>query len=185
MVRYDVVFAYVADAHVDVDVLVDQIHRSVQYLQVDLEPGMHFDELGQHGRHVVSSESGTRRNPQSSPYLDLGFLQRAFELIIDIEYPLSPRQHQFTAFGHRHVPSGAVKQLHFQGVLEHGDALAHVRRRRTQLERRGSEVRAPRRVDEYPEVLRQNIVHEVCSPKSRVVGFRGNEKGLVCRRGTR
>jgi hypothetical protein len=42
-----------------------------------------------------------------------------------------------------------------------------------------------RRVDKYSEVLRQNIVHEVCSPKSRVVGFRGNEKGLVCRRGTR
>src|SRR5258707_6456480 len=185
MVWYDVVFAYVADTDVDVDILVDQIHRSVQYLQVDLQSGMHFDQFGQHGRHVVSSESGTRRNSQSPPDLDLGLLQRALELVVDIESTLGTRQHQFTAFCHRHVPGGTVKQLHFQGVLEHGDALAHVRRRCTQLEGRGREIRAPRRVDKHSEVLRQNIVHEVCSPKSRVVGYRGNEKGLVCLRDTR
>src|ERR1700688_53982 len=185
MVRYDVVFAYVADTDVDVDILIDQIHRSVQYLQVDLESWMHLDQFGEHGRHVVSSESGTRRNAQSSPYLDLGLLQRALELIVDIEHTLGPRQHQFTAVGHRHMPSGAVKQLHFQGALEHRDALAHVRRRRTQLESGGREVRAARRVDKYSEVLRQNIVHEVCSPKSRVVGYRSNENRLLCMRDTR
>src|SRR6267378_6154586 len=179
MVRYDMVFAYVADTDVDVDFLVDQIYRPVQYLEVDLESGVHLDQFGQHGRHVVSSESGTRRNSQSSPYLNLGLLKRALELIVDIEYTLGPRQHQFTAFGHRDMPGGAMKQLHFQGVLEHGDTLAHVRRRRAQLESRGREVRAARRMDKHSEVLRQNIVHEVCSPKSRVVGYHGTEKGLV------
>src|ERR1700692_4269099 len=109
MMRYDVVFTHVSDADIDVDLLIDQIHGSIQYLEVDLQSRMHLDQFGQHRRHVVSSEPGTRRYPQSSPYLGLRLFQRAFELFVDIEHTLSPGQHQFAAFGHGHVPGGAVK----------------------------------------------------------------------------
>src|ERR1700722_4413634 len=109
MVRYDMVFTHIADTDVDVDLLIDQIHRSIQYLQIDLQSWVHFDEFGQHGRYVVSSESGTRGDAQSSADLDLGLLQSALELLVNIQYALGPREHQLAPFSHRHVSSGSVK----------------------------------------------------------------------------
>src|SRR6266853_6082567 len=127
--RDQVRFLHFVDAHVEIDVLANEIDPAVDGVERDVERWIALRQQRQSRRDVLASEpkagGDTQRPPWVQPPAGYGFTH-----VLDaLEDLLRRCIHAFAVVGHRDAPSGAMEERNAERLLEDRDALADESRR--------------------------------------------------------